>query len=166
MTLSKLADYHARIAAAADRTEQIVRAGGDDAPARLNSSRMMMAQVMGSYQLFLHREIFEPVISSGTSAEIGYVKNLKVECVIFADELHSYMKSWNPADVLACWPSYRAAALAVLGRVRIHMRRVEREVAALSLSAAAAGECGSDVSCGTMAAMAGDTLQVIPVTAR
>lgn len=133
MTLSRLADYHARISAAADRTEQIVRHAGEDVPADLNGSRMMMAQLMGSYQLFLHREIFEPVIAGGTPAEIVHAKSLKVECVLFADELHSYMKSWNPADVQARWPSYRAAALTVLGRIRIHMKRVERVVAGLAL---------------------------------
>jgi ABC-type histidine transport system ATPase subunit len=93
-------------------------------PAEVNRLRMELARVMTAYQLFVHREVFEPLIRTGTPAEVNQARAMKSECILIAEEFRAFVHLWTAADIAVRWADYQAAGLDFARRIRAHIERV------------------------------------------
>lgn len=95
-------------------------AGLDD----LSRTRAEQARIITAYQLFVHREVFEPLIASGSPEQVRRAKELKIECIMLAEEFRAFARCWAPDGVSGQWDAYRAAALDFSARIRTHARNI------------------------------------------
>jgi hypothetical protein len=93
-------------------------------PGEIARLRLEMARVMTAYQLFVHREVFEPLIRTGSPAEANQARAMKSECILIAEEFRAFVHLWTAADIGARWRDYRAAALDFSRRIRAHIEHV------------------------------------------
>lgn len=101
----------------------------------LDRARQEMARILTAYQLFSHRELFEPLMASTDPGDIACGRQLKAECITLAEDFRSYARQWSAEDVRGRWPVYRPAALAMIGRVRRHVFKVRRNAHRLGVAA-------------------------------
>lgn len=92
----------------------------------LNARRRMMAQVMTSYQMFVHRELLDPLLLTGSAEEIECIRSIKAECVALVDEFCRFVRRWEDKNVLREWETYRAAAYRMMQRIKEHIVAVQR----------------------------------------
>jgi len=92
--------------------------------AELTKARSEQSRIITSYQLFVHREVFEPMIASSDVADKQRVRMLKAECIVLAEDFRAFARSWTAEDVAGNWTSYRAAALDFVSRIRRHAANV------------------------------------------
>jgi hypothetical protein len=86
--------------------------------ARLESSRMRMARTLTAYQLFVHRELYQPLQASRRPADADCARQLKAECMALAEAVRRHMSLWSGQDLAAMWSDYRPAELAMIEQVR------------------------------------------------
>ncbi len=127
--LTTLRTYHDRVEAIAAEAERLIREQGQAALPRIVKLRVDQGVAMASYQLFVHREVFEPFTRHGTPAQADAAKRLKVELVLFSGSFCHYLQHWSRRDVAAEWGAYRAAALEMIAAIRAHIARVQVELA-------------------------------------
>lgn len=120
-----LATYHEQMTAAVERGEALLKAGPPGVNvAELSPIRLQMAQIITSYQLFVHREVFEPLIRSGNAGWAEKARALKTDCILLAEDFRAFVRVWATKDAVAHWDEYRPAAAAILGRIRAHIAAV------------------------------------------
>jgi hypothetical protein len=129
--------YHDRMDAILTSAEALLRADDKSALVTLTRSRFDMAHLLSAYQLFIHREVFEPSIAAGTADEVARAKALKVECIMLADAFRTYVKHWSVTEIESVWPEYRRAAGDMLRRLRAHLERSRSDAPGLLASARA-----------------------------
>lgn len=130
--LRTLDDYFDRMLAINADAERHVLGGAENA-ATLARLRREQAQTMTSYQLYVHRELFEPLIAGGVPADVARARALKVECISLSEDFRAYSRRWteqNPADH---WAIYRAGALEMTARVREHVANVRAQAPDFSI---------------------------------
>jgi hypothetical protein len=88
--------------------------------------RLEMARVMTAYQLFVHREVFEPLIRAGSPAEVNQARAMKSECILIAEEFRAFVHLWTAVDIVARWADYRAAGMEFSRRIRAHIEHVRK----------------------------------------
>jgi hypothetical protein len=100
-----------------DRIEALM-AGGDEIlsqrdPARGDEVKAKCTEavvLIGSYHLFVHREIFEPMMASGDDRIRKQVCILKAECISLTEDLRVGVKALAAHDAtLTMMPSMRAS---------------------------------------------------------
>ena len=122
--LATLRTYQDRVLAIAGEAEVLLREGGIAAAPRIVQLRVDQGVAMAAYQLFVHREIFAPLIRDGAPAEVEAAKQLKVACILFSNHFCHYAQDWSRRDPAAEWASYQPAALALIGELRGHVSQV------------------------------------------
>ena len=127
--LATLRIYHDRVQALADEAEGLLRREGMAALPRMGKLRVDQGVAMASYQLFVHRQVFEPLTRNGTPAQAEAAKRLKVECVIFSGTFCRYVQDWSKRDTATHWHEYLPAALGMVAAIRSHIARVRDEIA-------------------------------------
>lgn len=98
-------------------------------PGEIARLRGEFSRVMIAYQRFVHRNLFELPVRSGTPAEIDRARAIKTECILISEEYRIVLGLWPLPDVAARWPDYRAAAQAFCDRTRTHIEQVRGMVA-------------------------------------
>jgi hypothetical protein len=122
--LNTLDQFLDRITALTTRAEDHLSSTMPTAIAELARIRAEQARIITAYQLFVHREVFEPLIRSGSATEIARAKELKTECIILSEEFRSFARCWAIDDVERDWCAYRTAALDLAKRIRQHAAKV------------------------------------------
>lgn len=89
--------------------------------AELGQVRARMTQAMSAYQIYVHREVFEPASRDGSPDEIARARALKIECVMLSEEYRAFARHWAIDDIAATWPRYQPAALDWNRRVERHV---------------------------------------------
>jgi hypothetical protein len=92
--------------------------------AHLLSNRMRMARILTAYQLFVHRELYQPLHARREPGDADRARQLKTECMELADALRRHMSLWSGRDLASSWSEYRPAELAMIERVRENTQRV------------------------------------------
>ena len=122
--LATLRTYQDRVLALAGEAERLLRDEGRDAAPRISRLRIEQGVVMAAYQLFVHREMFAPMVQGGDPAAVEAAKQLKVSCIAFSNAFAHHTQEWSRRDAAAEWGSYQPAALAMIAEVRGHVRQV------------------------------------------
>lgn len=90
----------------------------------LDSHRMRMARTLTAYQLFAHRELFQPLLSSRHATDIECGQRLSTECNALAEAMRAHARKWAAQAPAAMWDEYRPAALGLIERIRQHILHV------------------------------------------
>ncbi|MFX7006067.1 hypothetical protein ABTI13_19165, partial [Acinetobacter baumannii] len=61
--------------------------------------------LIGAYQLFVHRELFEPVMRDGDAYQRKLACELKVECIALTDALRTAIKNFMAQEMPFDWDS-------------------------------------------------------------
>jgi hypothetical protein len=122
--LNTLDEFLNRMTAITVRAEEHLASITPVGIAELTKARGEQSRIITSYQLFVHREVFEPMIASADVADKQRVRTLKAECIVLAEDYRTFARSWTAEDVASNWASYRAAALDFVSRIRQHAANV------------------------------------------
>ena len=122
--LARLRTYQDRVLALAGEAERLLRGDGPAAAQRLAQLRVEQGVAIAAYQLFVHREIFAPMIREGTPDEVEAAKQLKVACIAFSNQFCHHVQEWTRRDPAREWASYRPAALAMVAELQGHIAQV------------------------------------------
>ncbi|MBV9842757.1 MAG: hypothetical protein JOY99_14685 [Sphingomonadaceae bacterium] len=115
--IEQLIDFHGRMFAVTEQVEPYLRGEAAD-PLQVGAARLRQARLITAHQLFVHREVFEPIIACGSLAQVGHAKALKVECIALAESFRLYARRWALEDVEAHWSEYQPTALSFIDRIR------------------------------------------------
>lgn len=124
--LQTLVAYQDRMLELTRRVEGNLSTGGPQAICDLERDRSAMAMLMASYQLFVHREVFEPMLASGVAADVAQARSMKIECIALAADFIAYAKHWSAQDIQSQWSLYVPQARCMVRRIRDHARGVRR----------------------------------------
>ncbi len=133
--MQTLEDYYARIEAMMAEGE-VWMAERDPATADLVKRRIAdSALVIASYQLFVHREVFTPMLEGADPATRSRVNELKVECIALTEDLRFNVRDFvgKVKDAPLDWDTVATKVEWFNGRVRNHIASV-REMMAPTLS--------------------------------
>lgn len=97
-----------------------------DGIAELDRTRAEITRTLNSYNLFLHREIFTPILETGSPGEISAAREIKIECIGLTEEFRVFTAKWRTADAESNWDSYQPAAHAFRQRIIAHVEQVTR----------------------------------------
>jgi hypothetical protein len=121
-----------------DRIEAMMAEGDawmakrDPATAALVKRRIAdSALLIASYQLFVHREIFVPLLENADAATRARVNELKVECIALTEDLRFNVKDFiaRTEDAPLDWDTVAGKVEWFNGRVRAHIANVRHMLA-------------------------------------
>ncbi|RDE06506.1 hypothetical protein [Sphingomonas aracearum] len=122
--LDSLEDYRERMVAIIDRVRPYLTECTPAGVAEIVRSRDEMARVLTIFQLFVHREIFEPLTAGIDPARRRLGTELKTECILLTEEFRHSKRRWNDVDLALHWAEYQPAAVAFRRRILDHLDRV------------------------------------------
>jgi hypothetical protein len=126
-----LEEYHAKI-------ERMMAEGDAWLVARDAASEELIkrriaesALVLASYQLFVHREVFAPMLQHADTRTRARVNELKVECIALTEDLRLNVRELmaRAADAPLDWDGVVAGVAWFNGRVRAHIAQVRQMMA-------------------------------------
>jgi hypothetical protein len=123
---TRLEEYHAKLEAMMAEGDAVM-AAPDSATVGFVKSRITETVLLiTSYQLFVHREIFAPLLVSGSPQQRARVNELKVECIALTEDLR-----FNARDLIAKegpldWNQTASKVGWFNGRVRAHIANVRQ----------------------------------------
>ncbi len=123
-----LDQYLERIIAITVSTEMDLLPNPPQDTTRLEYGRMRMARILTAYQLFVHRELFQPLQASGDAAEVECARQLKAECGALAESVRTHTRTWSTQEPAAMWDEYRSIELGLIESIRQHILRVRAAV--------------------------------------
>jgi hypothetical protein len=119
-----LEQYLERIIAITVAAEMVIPVDPPEDTSHLEYQRMRMARTLTAYQLFVNRELFQPLLASSDSTDVECGRTLRAECATLADAMRAHTRKWAVQPPAGKWDEYRPAALAMIGRIRAHTLRV------------------------------------------
>ena len=131
--LQTLEGYHAEIEAMIVEGEVLV-AARDPATARRVKRRVADSMLLvASYQLFVHRNVFAPLLGQGDPAVRSRVNEVKVECIALTEDLRFNVKDFLTEETPLDWDATASRMAWFNGRLRKHIAEV-RELMSPDLS--------------------------------
>ena len=127
-TLARLADHQREILTILNGAEPFLTEPPKRDVAALARARWALMRALTGYQLFKHREVFDPLLAKARPADAYNLVRMKRACTELGDAFRSYVQRWSGADVEAQWTEYQPAALAMIARIREHIAREQEEV--------------------------------------
>lgn len=122
--LSSMEEFRNRICEIAARAGPHLVEQSADGVIELGRCRSEMARILTIYNLFVQREIFEPLLRGSSPSEVAAAKNIKAECICLVEEFRIFTIKWRTGDVAARWAEYQPEAVEFRRRVQRHFERV------------------------------------------
>jgi hypothetical protein len=129
-------DQDARLAALHDHQQaafailaegaEVIERGPDAVIVAGIGLRQRLAAVLGAYQQFKHREIFDPAIASGDPERTALARAMKAECIGAGEVFRAHLGRWTADAVRGDWANYKVAARLTINGLRRHIA-AERE---------------------------------------
>jgi hypothetical protein len=124
--LQTLEGYHAEIEAMIVEGEVLV-AARDPATARRVKRRVADSMLLvASYQLFVHRNVFAPLLGQGDPAVRSRVNEVKVECIALTEDLRFNIKDFLADETPLNWDVTAAKMAWFNGRLKKHIADVRQ----------------------------------------
>ncbi|HEX4693268.1 hypothetical protein [Sphingomonas sp.] len=121
-----LEDYHDQIEAMMAEGD-IAMAARDPSTARQVKRRIAEATLLiASYQLFVHRQVFVPLLERGDPALRARVNEVKVECIALTEDLRFNVRDFLADEAPLDWPATAAKVAWFNARVRKHIADVRQ----------------------------------------
>lgn len=117
---------------------QSILAKRDPALAARFKQRCVDAMVLvGAYQLFVHREIFEPLMRDGTPELKRVACDLKVETIAFTEAVRAAVREFTQSEAPVDWAHVSGRVKSNNQMLRAHIAKVRELSRALDLPRAA-----------------------------
>ncbi|MES2097232.1 MAG: hypothetical protein V4459_10785 [Pseudomonadota bacterium] len=124
--LTRLEDYHTQLEAMMAEGDAVM-AARDPASVGLVKSRITETVLLiTSYQLYVHREIFAPLLVSGSPERRVRANELKVECIALTEDLRFNVREFMGKEGPLDWSLTAARVAWFNGRVREHIGHVRQ----------------------------------------
>lgn len=118
--------YHAEIEAMIVEGEALV-AVRDPATAKHLKRRIADSMLLvASYQLFIHRNVFAPLLGQADPAVRARVNEVKVECIALTEDLRFNIKGFLADESPLDWDSTAAGMAWFNGRLKKHIADVRQ----------------------------------------
>ena len=112
--------------------ERLLRQGdlvvrGGVSPGKVQTTTLLSTEaalLIGAYQLFMHREVFEPLANSSDPVTRQRVLNVKIECITLADDLRRNVRDLLTEDYTQNWAAFVAKVDWFNRRMRRHIADV------------------------------------------
>lgn len=121
-------DYQDKILTVAGYATLLLTAEPPEDTSELDHCRARMARIFTSYHLYAEREIFGPRARIAGLGQRLSVNGLSADCASIAADFRAFARQCAETPVVARWPSYRVSALAIIDRIRNHLRLTELEI--------------------------------------
>jgi len=126
-----LEDYHAKIEQMMAEGDALVAARD---PATVDAVKRRIADsalVIASYQLFVHREVFAPMLEHADAGTRARISELKVECIALTEDLRFNVRDFmaRVQDAPLDWDAVASGVAWFNGRVRAHIAQVRQMMA-------------------------------------
>ncbi|KQU47450.1 hypothetical protein ASG67_14465 [Sphingomonas sp. Leaf339] len=110
-------DHHARSVTLFRQMRPLLDPKGEaDLPA-LARIRWALLRTLVEFQLFKHRDIFDPVIRLGTPSQQKQARALKEECAQLGADVRAFVTRWSNGSAGTAWADHRRQTIAILDRV-------------------------------------------------
>ena len=126
-----LEEYHAKIERMMVEGDALA-ASRDAASEDLVKRRIAdSVSVLASYQLFVHREVFAPMLEHADAGTRARVNELKVECIALTEDLRFNVRELmaQADDAPLDWDTIASGVAWFNGRVRAHIAQVRQMMA-------------------------------------
>ncbi|MGL4313684.1 MAG: hypothetical protein ACRCSO_06800 [Sphingomonas sp.] len=124
--------YIARIEASMAEGEALIARRDPVQAARVRQKCAEGVMLIGAYQLFVHRELFEPVMRDGDAYQRKLACELKVECIALTDALRTAIKNFMAQEMPFDWDSLADRVQQYNRIMRAHLAKVRTLLATLS----------------------------------
>lgn len=111
--------------------ERLLEPGAGDCPSLVAALRWKLLRVLRAYQLFKHREIFDPLARSDISHIAQSASRLKQQCTKIGLAYTDYIKQWSGNSVASEANSYLSATRQIISWVKQHLNTECSQVRAL-----------------------------------
>lgn len=131
----ELEEYYARIEAMMAEGEGWMAVRDPETTELVKRRIADSALLIASYQLFVHREIFVPMLQDADAATRARINELKVECIALTEDLRFNVRDFiaRADEAPLDWSTVAGKVAWFNGRVRAHIANV-REMMAPALS--------------------------------
>lgn len=109
--------HHRRATAIMAAQRALLARGSVPDPAAQARHRWELLRVLVEFQIFKHRDIFDPVIKQGDPRMAPRARILKAECAELGSEVRAFVAAWSDGSVDRDWDRFRAATLALIAKV-------------------------------------------------
>lgn len=124
-----LDEFHADLEAMMADGDTLL-ASRDPANAKRVKQRVAEAvMLVASYQIFVHREVFAPMLANGDADLRARVTELKVECIALTEDIRFNVRDFMTGDEPLDWDRLSAKVGWFNGRVRAHVAQVRKVLA-------------------------------------
>lgn len=91
----------------------------------LATRRSAMGRLLTSYQRFVHREVFDPLIEQESGQNAALARAMKVDCIELVESFRAFQRRWMAEDAVERWDEYQPQALRMIERLRRHIIEVD-----------------------------------------
>jgi hypothetical protein len=126
-----LEEYHAKIEAMMAEGDSLVMARDPETVDAVKHRIADSALVIAAYQLFVHREVFAPMLEDADAGTRARINELKVECIALTEDLRFNVRDFTTRvqDAPLDWDIVAAKVAWFNGRVRSHIAHVRQMLA-------------------------------------
>jgi hypothetical protein len=126
-----LEEFHAKIERMMAEGDALVAARDPATQAAVKRRIADSVLVLSSYQLFVHRDVFAPMLEDADAGTRARVNELKVECIALTEDLRFNVRDFmtRVEDAPLDWEDIAAGVAWFNGRVREHIAQVRRMMA-------------------------------------
>jgi hypothetical protein len=86
--------------------------------------RSAMGRLLTSYQAFVHREFFDPIIAGSNAEHAALARTMKIDCIEMTEGFRAFQRRWIAEDAVERWDEYLLAAAEMVERLRRHITEV------------------------------------------
>jgi hypothetical protein len=83
-----------------------------------------MGRLLTSYQTFVHREFFDPIIADSNAEHAALARAMKIDCIEMTESFRAFQRRWIAEDAVERWDEYLLAAAQMVERLRRHIAEV------------------------------------------
>jgi hypothetical protein len=124
-------DHHHRATAIMAAQRTLLASGSAPDPAAHARHRWELLRVLVEFQLFKHRDVFDPLIRQGDPRTAPRAQLLKTECAALGAEVRAFVVRWSDGSVEADWERFRTASLALIAMVERGLAEQRRTLATM-----------------------------------
>ncbi len=99
--------------------------------ATLARHRWELVRVLVEFEMFKHRDIFDPVIRHGDPQAAARARTMKQECTALGADIRAFVTRWSNGSVEERWEEFRTAKLALFDRIERDLAGQRRGAALL-----------------------------------
>ncbi len=124
-------DHHRRAAAIMAVQRALLVSGSRTDPATHARHRWELLRALVEFQIFKHRDIFDPMIRQGNPRTAPRAQAMKTECAALGAEVRAFVARWSDGSVDTDRERFRIATLALIAKVERGLADQRRALATM-----------------------------------